>query len=1321
MRQHARTTPHSTNGRLAVLLATTLLLGLLPFAAPAFASSVTAASFEGGKGTFSSGGTLYAKSGGALTLKVTTSSDTKCVTVTGAHASTATADKAKTAWSFVFSAGLGDGTQTVSLSAYDNTGCSGVNPGTGSASYVLDNTGPLVTAALSPLANAAGWNKNDVSVTWSATDAGSGLDKGPTPTTASVTTNTAGQLLTSSASDKLGNSGTGSVTVKLDKGVPTITGARSPAAGNSNGWNNQDVTVSFTCADSLSGIKGCSSATTLSSDGANQAVTGTATDSADNSASATVSGINIDKVPPTITGVPTASANDEGWYRNDVTIAWTCADQAGLSGLSGTCPTNSTITGEGSALTATASISDRAGNSSGTTHSTAVDIDRTAPVTSLTSSAWMNATSLELNPTDNLSGVQATHYQINGGSVQSGTTVPLADEGDYTITFWSEDKAGNVETTRTVDLKVDRTAPTVTPRYDPAANLLGWHSAPLTVHFNCADAPSSGGAAPSGIATCTASQDVSSEGKGQTFRGTAKDNAGNTGSATATVNLDLTRPTISGSADRGPNTNGWYNDEVTVSFSCDDALSGVTSCTDPVPLVHGGGQQASGTVRDAAGHTASATVSGIDIDEVAPTLEGAATTSPNGNGWYNGDVSIAWTCSDALSGLDGACPANSTVTGEGNPLSASGSVSDLAGNTKNTTVRGIKIDRTAPTTAISLPTAPGSGWYTSAIDIELTATDALSGIGTTYYKVGSGDRQTYTGPFQFSNSGISTITFWSVDKADNVEQVGSATVTIDAIKPTVTISGADNEWHNAAVTLSVGLSDDGSGADAATLSCKDGSELLPITAGQITVSTEGTRAITCTGNDFAGNEGSARATVKIDDTPPTVTITGDETDLHNANVTLDVTIDDEDGGSGEDASTLACKDGTADLVIVNGEVTVSTEGTHSVTCSGEDVAGNLGTDAATVKIDKTAPKAAITGQSIAGGTAEFSFSSNDSTATFVCALDDAALAPCGSPKSYTGLSNGSHTFKVKAVDLATNSSEATKTFSVDTGSTTQTDAAAETLGEDGGTVSTGTTTTSFDPVAVSITTSTAGEVTIEEVATPTKTVTGYNLFGQEIVIHAPDQTAADPLQLTFSVHSSLLPSGATASTVDIFRNGIRVASCDPLSVGAVPDPCVKSKTIDGTGNFTALVLTSKASTWNTGMAALKVGPVLSPLSPATSPSDVTRQAFKIKSVIPVKFRLYLDQAMTQLVTTPPAGNYAKITVFKYNSGTAAPDSTDVVSAGSANTDGLFRWTGAPDHQYIYNLGTANRTEGTFAVQLTLFGADGATLAQSQLYYFILRK
>ncbi len=48
--------------------------------------------------------------------------------------------------------------------------------------------------------------------------------------------------------------------------------------------------------------------------------------------------------------------------------------------------------------------------------------------------------------------------------------------------------------------------------------------------------------------------------------------------------------------------------------------------------------------------------------------------------------------------------------------------------------------------------------------------------------------------------------------------------------------------------------------------------------------------------------------------------------------------------------------------------------------------------------------------------AAFSFSSHDSAATFQCSLDGASPTTCTSPKSYSGLSTGSHSFTVHAVD-----------------------------------------------------------------------------------------------------------------------------------------------------------------------------------------------------------------------------------------------------------------------------------------------------------------
>lgn len=66
--------------------------------------------------------------------------------------------------------------------------------------------------------------------------------------------------------------------------------------------------------------------------------------------------------------------------------------------------------------------------------------------------------------------------------------------------------------------------------------------------------------------------------------------------------------------------------------------------------------------------------------------------------------------------------------------------------------------------------------------------------------------------------------------------------------------------------------------------------------------------------------------------------------------------------------------------------------------------------------------------------ATFSFSSSEPTgASFECSLDNAAFSACTSPKPYTGLSNATHTFQVRAVDRAGNKDDtpSSRTWTVD--------------------------------------------------------------------------------------------------------------------------------------------------------------------------------------------------------------------------------------------------------------------------------------------------
>lgn len=73
--------------------------------------------------------------------------------------------------------------------------------------------------------------------------------------------------------------------------------------------------------------------------------------------------------------------------------------------------------------------------------------------------------------------------------------------------------------------------------------------------------------------------------------------------------------------------------------------------------------------------------------------------------------------------------------------------------------------------------------------------------------------------------------------------------------------------------------------------------------------------------------------------------------------------------------------------------------------------------------DTTPPETTITSGpsgTVTDTNATFGFSSNEPNSTFECSLDGEAFAGCTSPKSYTNLDFGPHTFRVRAIDAADN-------------------------------------------------------------------------------------------------------------------------------------------------------------------------------------------------------------------------------------------------------------------------------------------------------------
>ena len=204
--------------------------------------------------------------------------------------------------------------------------------------------------------------------------------------------------------------------------------------------------------------------------------------------------------------------------------------------------------------------------------------------------------------------------------------------------------------------------------------------------------------------------------------------------------VDTGPPTIIADADSTANGNGWYDREVTVSFVCADAVSGIESCPEPVTLTgEGRDQSAGGTATDRAGNSATVSVEGINIDLTAPSISGQVQSQPNAAGWHKSPVDVLFSCSDQLSGLavcgdvavSGApASANRTVaiTAEGSDQSVSRGASDVAGNANQATISDLDIDLSDPQVTI---TTPGSAVLIGANQrLQGTAFDGVSGVNS---------------------------------------------------------------------------------------------------------------------------------------------------------------------------------------------------------------------------------------------------------------------------------------------------------------------------------------------------------------------------------------------------------------------------------------------------------------------------------------------------------------------------------------------------------------------------------------------------------------
>lgn len=214
--------------------------------------------------------------------------------------------------------------------------------------------------------------------------------------------------------------------------------------------------------------------------------------------------------------------------------------------------------------------------------------------------------------------------------------------------------------------------------------------------------------------------------------------------------------------------------------------------------------------------------------------------------------------------------------------------------------------------------------------------------------------------------------------------------------------------------------------------------------GYSSLTTNGIYTFNVRGVDLSGNTGNTVSrSWTVDTTPPTTSITGgpaagSRTTSTSANFGLTSSEPasfqcklDTPAGPGTFGACSAPQ-AMSYTNLPDGAYTFSARATDGVSLVGP-VASRTWT------VDTQPPNTSISGGGATGATSSnsptFGFTSSEPNSTFECKLDGGAWEPCNSgTKGYTSLSDGEHTFRVRATDATalTDPTEAVRTWTIDT-------------------------------------------------------------------------------------------------------------------------------------------------------------------------------------------------------------------------------------------------------------------------------------------------
>lgn len=762
--------------------------------------------------------------------------------------------------SYVVTASTGTGSGTLGLDLVDNDTIAdpagnklgGTGAGNGSLAgpaYTIDKTAPAGTIQCDGSACSTNFYNADVSVTLTATDAGGSAvheirytTDGSEPT-ASSALYTASFTVSSTttvkfrAEDEVGNvEAVSSQEIRIDKLAPSLSATavqgNAPSFADASPyeaghWTNQDVLVTFECTDEPGGsgvLAGDPSPAdqTFSAEGSDTA-SSSCSDNAGNTASASFD-VAIDRTAPVITDLgPTTEPNASGWYRTDVANRFEASDA--LSGLDDDCldayPDTSgdriqsqTTSGEGTDLTVSSdACADLAGNSAPALESAGFDVDKTAPASEASSPATNNDGTIE---------VAYSASDVGSGVEQVDLFVKAPGEPSYALVM--SDVAG-------LDSGVDEAFSYGVP---VAGGPTDYLQGSYRFYTRATDVAGNVESEPGNSDTETLEDSIAPD----TSIGSHPADPAN--SAAASFGFDAT--------DASPSSG-------IAGFECKLDDNAYASCTSPQSYgsLADGPHSFSVRATDEAGNVdgTPATFTWL-VDTVAPTTGDDAPS-----GWKNADVTVALTAADSGSGVADtyyALDDGGLVVGTSVVVSAPADHSndgvhtihyysgDHAGNLEAERTTSVRIDTTDPTITLSsrLPAANANGWNNADVTVTWDCSDSLSGATSAQVS----ETKTENGADQTANGTCE-------DNAGNTASASLGDISIDKAPPALNPSVApDPALLGAVAAASPNATDALSGVDAA--SC-----------GPVDTSSVGTKSVSCSATDKAGNSAVASVSYAV--------------------------------------------------------------------------------------------------------------------------------------------------------------------------------------------------------------------------------------------------------------------------------------------------------------------------------------------------------------------------------------------------------------------------------------------------------------------------